>query len=185
MQPKTQHVHGSYRFVRLLNPSSVDPPRLDFPRTNGDFFIATFKWFLLFLLVHRNFHHFLCVFAGQQELSTPLEDVQLARAVGDTQNTPATDKEDIHVVVGAGWNNTLVEFRVLHAMDYCGGKLICTLGNYTVQLIAATGKKTIDETTAAGDLDGIFVQREAQEADKSKPGYTPVHHMEGNVEVPW
>ena len=25
-----------------------------------------------------------------------MEDAQLARAVGDTQNTPATEKEDIH-----------------------------------------------------------------------------------------
>jgi hypothetical protein len=55
-----------------------------------------------FLLVHQ-IHHFLRVYAGQQEEpSTPVEDTRLARAVGDTQNTPATDKEDTHAVVGAG-----------------------------------------------------------------------------------
>jgi hypothetical protein len=70
-------------------------------------------------------------------------------------------------------------------MDYCDGKLMCTLGNYIVRLIAATGKKSIDETTAAVDLDGTYVLREAHEVDKSKPGYTPVHHKEGNVEDPW
>jgi hypothetical protein len=38
-----------------------------------------------------------------QELSTPEEDARLARVVVDTQNRPATDKEDTHVVgVGVG-----------------------------------------------------------------------------------
>lgn len=70
-------------------------------------------------------------------------------------------------------------------MDHYDGKLMCTLGNCTVRLIAATGKKSIDERTVAGDLDGTYVQREAHVADKSKPGYTLVHHKEGNVEDPW
>ena len=50
-----------------------------------------FKWFLHFLLIHQKIHHFLHVYAGQQEeLPTTLED---------KQNMPATD-EDIHVMVG-------------------------------------------------------------------------------------
>lgn len=117
-----------------------------------------------------------------------MEDARLARAVGDTQNTPTTDKENTHVVVGAGQDstdNTHVGFRVLIAMDYCVGELLCTLGNYTVRLIAATGKKSIDETTAAGDLDGTCVLREARVGDNWKPGCTRVHHKEGNVEDPW
>jgi hypothetical protein len=69
-------------------------------------------------------------------------------------------------------------------MDYCDGKLMCTLGNYTARLIAAIRKTSIDETTAAGDLDGTYVQREAHAADKLKSGYTPIHHKEGNVEDP-
>jgi hypothetical protein len=69
-------------------------------------------------------------------------------------------------------------------MDHCDGKFVCTLGNYTVRLIAATGMKSIDETPRAGDLDGTYVRREAHEVDKSKLGYTPVHHKE-DVEVPW
>jgi hypothetical protein len=54
-----------------------------------------------------------------------VEDARLARAVGDTQNTPATDKGDTHVV-GAGQDstdNTRVGFRVLNAMDHCGDEL--------------------------------------------------------------
>ena len=70
-------------------------------------------------------------------------------------------------------------------MDYCDGKLMYTLRNCTVRLFAAAGKKSIDETTAAGELDGTYVRRVAHAADKSKPGYTPVHHKEGHVEVPW
>jgi hypothetical protein len=44
-----------------------------------------------------------------------------------------------------------------------------SLSNYTVRLIAATGKKSIDVTTAAGDLDGTYVEREAHAADNLKP----------------
>ena len=62
---------------------------------------------------------------------------------------------------------------------------MCTLGNYTVRLIGATGKKSIGVTTAPGDLDGTYVRREAHAVDKTKPGYTPVHHKEGNAEDPW
>ena len=64
------------------------------------------------------------------------------------------------------------------------GKLMCTLGNHTVRVtsdcwqFAATGKKSIDETTAAGYLEGTYVRREAHAADKSKLGYMPVH-LEG------
>ena len=72
----------------------------------------------------------------QEELSTPMEDAQLERAV-----------RDVHVAVGA-WqdstDNTHVGFRVLYAMDhwitYCGKK------------------SSIDETTAAGDLGGTHVR---------------------------
>jgi hypothetical protein len=63
-------------------------------------------------------------------------------------------------------------------MNYCVVKLMCTMCNYTVRLIAATGKKSVDEMTAAGTLMEICA------ADKIKPGYTPVHHKEGNVEGP-
>jgi hypothetical protein len=49
---------------------------------------------------------------------------------------------------------------------------------YRVRLISATGMKAIDETTQAEDLNGTYVRREAHEADKSKLGYTPVHHKE-------
>jgi hypothetical protein len=118
-----------------------------------------------------------------------VEDARLARAVGDTQNTPTTDKGDTHAVVGAGLDstdNTHVGFRVLNAMDHCVVKLLlCTLGNHTAQLIAATGKKSIDETTAAGDLDGTNVLRVALVEDNWKPGCTRVHHKEGNFEDPW
>ena len=48
-----------------------------------------------------------------------------------------------------------------------------------------TGKKSIDETTAAGDLDGTYVRQEAHAADWLKLGYMPVHHKEGDVEIPW
>ena len=44
--------------------------------------------------------------------------------------------------------------RFLHAMDYCQGKLMCPLGNYTARVIALIGKKSIDEMGAARDLDG-------------------------------
>ena len=38
----------------------------------------------------------------------------------------------------------------------CVVKLMCTLGKHTARLIAATGKKSIDEMTAAGDMDGTY-----------------------------
>ena len=118
-----------------------------------------------------------------------MEDARLARAVGDTQNTPTTtDKGDTHAVVGAGQDstdNTHAGFRVLFAMDYCDQKLLCTLGSHTVRLIAATGKKSTDETTAAGDLDGTNVLAVALVGDNWKPGCTWVHHKEGNFEDPW
>jgi hypothetical protein len=144
-----------------------------------------FKWFLLFLLVHQKFHQA----EQEEELSTTVEDARLARAVGDTQNTPTTDKGDTHAVVGAGQDstdNTHVGFRVLNAMDYCVARLmLCTLGNRTVRLIAATERKSTDETTAAGDLDGTYVLREARVGDNWKPGCTRAHHKAGNVEDPW
>ena len=91
-----------------------------------------------------------------------MEDARLARAVGDTQNTPATDKGDTHVVVGVvqdSTDNTHVGFRVLLAMDHCGERLWCTPGSHTVRLIAASEKKS-DGTMAAGDLDGTYVPGE-------------------------
>ena len=89
-----------------------------------------------------------------------MDDAQLARTVGDTQNTPATDKGDTHVVgaVQDSTDNTHVGFRVLLAMDHCGERLWCTPGSHTVRLIAATEKS--DELTAAEDLDGTYVPGE-------------------------
>ena len=110
-----------------------------------------------------------------------MDDAQLARTVGDTQNTPATDKGDTHVVgaVQDSTDNTHVGFRVLLAMDHCVAWY--TPGNHTVQL-AATEKSLVDETMAAGDLDGTYVQGEAHAVDNS---CIRVHHKEGNVEDPW
>ena len=51
------------------------------------------------------------------------------------------------------------------------------LGNHT--------GKSIDETAAAGDLDGIYMRQAEHTADRLKLGYTPVHHKEGDVEIPW
>ena len=51
-----------------------------------------------------------------------------------------------------------------------------------------TGKKSIDETTAAGDLDGTYVRQEAHAADRLNLGYMLVHFKEGDagdVEIPW
>ena len=86
-----------------------------------------------------------------------VEDTRLARAVGDIQKMSATDKEEARQDSA---HSTHVEFRVLHVKDYCDGKLMCTLGNYTVR----------HETTEAGDLDGTYVQRDAHAADNLKPG---------------
>ena len=47
-----------------------------------------------------------------------------------------------------------------------------------------TGKESIDETTVAADLDGTYVRQEAYVADRLKLGYMPVHHKEGDVEIP-
>jgi len=160
----------------------------DFERQNlmqrvKQFIELNFRWFLLFLLVHQKFHHFLRVSAGkQEELSTPVDDAQQAKVVRNTQNTPlATDKGDTHVV-GAGLDSTdniHVEFRVLDAMDHCGGTLLwCTPGIHTVQLVAAG----IDETIAVGGLDGTYVLVEARATDNWKLGYTRVPRKEGHAD---
>ena len=120
----------------------------------------------------------------------PVEDGRLARVVGDTQYTPATDR-DTQVVAGAAQDstdNTRVGFRVLLAMDHCHVELRCTLGNHTVRLIAATGdEKSIDETTARSP-GGTYVLEGGHVLDNSIRGSMRAHRKEGNVpegEDPW
>ena len=59
------------------------------------------------------------------------------------------------------------------------GSVSCMRWDDVYPLVNHTGKKSIDETTAAGDLDGPYVQQEAHEADRL------VHHRGWDVEVPW
>jgi len=121
-------------------------------------------------------------------------DAQLAGAVGDTQNTPATDdKGDTQVGVAGAAQDSMDStrgggFPALLAMDHChvDVELRCTPDNHTVRLVAATvdEKKLIDETTA-GDLDGTRV---LGVVDNPIRGSMRVHRKEGKVqeeEDPW
>ena len=83
--------------------------------------------------------------------------------MGDTQNTPATDRGDTQVGVVAeavqnSTDNTHVGFRALLAMDHCHVELRCAPDSHTVRPIAATvdEQKPADETMAA-DPDGTYV----------------------------
>lgn len=111
-----------------------------------------------------------------------VDDAQLARAVGDTQYTPATDKGDTRRGVRDSTDKTHVGFRVLLAMDHCNVGLRCTPGNHTVRLIAATvdEKKSIDETTVR-DQDGTRAQGEVHVVSNSIRENMRVQHKEGNV----
>jgi len=119
-----------------------------------------------------------------------VDDARLARAVGDTQCTPATDNGDTQPVAAVqdSTDNTRVGFRVLLAMDHCNVGLRCTPGNHTVRLIAATvDEKSIDETTVR-DLDGTYALGEAHVVGNSVRENMRVRHKEGNVpegEDPW
>ena len=73
-------------------------------------------------------------------------------------NTPATGKGNTHAVGGGGGRIILMLVSMSCMRSWItsmGSSSSCTLGNHTVRLIAATGKKSIDETT--GDLDGTYV----------------------------
>lgn len=120
-----------------------------------------------------------------------MEDAQLARAVGDSQYTPATDKGYTHVVaegVQDSTDNTQVGFRVLLAMDHCNGGFRCIPENHTARLIVATVDEKSIEQTMVGGLDGTYVPGEVHVGSNSRRGDMWVHRKGGNVpkgEDPW
>jgi hypothetical protein len=58
---------------------------------------------------------------------------------------------------------------------------MCSLVNHIVRLIAVTGKKSIDETTAARDLDGSYVRWEAHAADKCLSRSQALHNVTSSL----
>lgn len=106
--------------------------------------------------------------------------------MGETRNTPATDRDTqvgvVAEVVQNNTDNTHVGYRVLLAMDHCHVGLHYNQGSHTVQLIAATERKQIDETTA-GDLDGTCAQEVCGVDNSIRGSMGRVHRKESSVPV--